>query len=51
MWIVGEGVGYPNDLFITNPYLIKGTTKGGGGQKYPKIRPRGLWMTPKFHDF
>ena len=21
------------------------TTKGGGGQKYPNIGPRGLWMT------
>ena len=24
--------------------------KGEGGQKYPKLWPRGLWMTPKVKD-
>ena len=27
------------------------TTKGEGGQKYPKIWPRGLWMTPNWIQF
>ena len=31
------------------PYLVKVTTKGGGGQKYPKFWPRCLWMTPNYH--
>ena len=29
---------------ISLTYLVKVTTEGG--QKYPKIWPRGLWMTP-----
>ena len=41
----GEGV---NQMTVLKykPYLVKVTTKGG--QKYPKICPRGLWMTPSF---
>ena len=35
-------------ILLHKPYLVKATTKGGGGgQKYPKFWPRGLWMIPK----
>ena len=33
-------------ILLNKPYLVKVTTKGEEGQKYPKIWPRGLWMTP-----
>ena len=29
---------------LNNPYLVKVSTNGGGGQKYPKICSRGSWM-------
>ena len=35
-------------ILYRKPYLVKVTTKGGGGQKYTKNLPRGLWMTPSF---
>ena len=41
----GRGVSQMT-ILLHKPYLVKVTTKGEGGQKYPKIWPRGLWMTP-----
>ena len=32
----------PLSIFLHKPYLVKGTTKGEGGQKYPKNCPHGL---------
>ena len=32
---------------LNNSYLVKLSTKGGGGQNCPKLCPRGLYTTPK----
>ena len=46
MWTVeGEGVSQMT-ILLHKPYFVKVITKWGGGQKYPKILPPGLWMTP-----
>ena len=34
-------------ILLHKPYLVKWSTKGGGGQKCSKICPHGLWTTPK----
>ena len=33
-------------ILLHKSYLVKVTMMGEGGQKYPKIGPRGLWITP-----
>ena len=33
-------------ILLHKHYLVKRTTEGEGDQTYPKIWPRGLWMTP-----
>ena len=40
----GRGVNQMT-ILLQKPFLINVTTKGEGGQKYPKFWPRGLWMT------
>ena len=37
-----------NVHFTNKAYLVKLSTKGEGGQKSPKIGPRGVCMTPNF---
>ena len=45
----GEG-GKPKDDLLNRPYLIKNTTRGGGGgQKSPILRRHSLWTAP-YHD-
>ena len=42
----GRGVNQMS-ILLHKPYLVKGSTKGERGQKYPKTCLYGLWMTPK----
>ena len=41
----GEG-GSPKDDLLHRPYLIKKTTRGGGGQKSPILGRHSLWTAP-----
>ena len=46
-WTDEEGGGVSQmTILLHKPYLVKVTTKGERGLKYPKNWPRGLWMTP-----
>ena len=46
----GEG-GQRNVQSTNKAYLVKLSTKGGGGQKSPKNGPHGLCMTPIIFSF
>ena len=41
----GEGES-PKDDLLHRPYLIKKTTRRGGGQKLPILRQHSLWTAP-----
>ena len=42
---MGEG-GSPKDDLLNRPYLIKKTTRGGGGKTFPILRQHSLWTAP-----
>ena len=48
-WIVQGEVVRQTYTLLHKPYLVKVTTKGEEGQKYPKIWSRGLLMSPSLH--
>ena len=43
-----DGIGSPKDNLLNGLYLIKNTTRGGGGQKSPIFWQHGLWTALSF---
>ena len=41
-----KGGGSPKDDLLNRPYLIKKTTRGGGGKTLPILRQHSLWTAP-----